>query len=255
MSSTANFFQGSAAPRIALIAITRHGARQVNALAPALPNAAICIAEKVASELGVLGNPLHIYNGALRDEIARLFAQFDQLVFFVSLGAVVRLVAPFLKSKDEDPGILVVDDAGEFVIPVLSGHVGGSNACAEFIADLLGARAVVTTASDVGKTIPVDILGRALGWKVDAPKLNITRVSADVVNGEPIAFVQEAGSRNWWTRPTPLPDNIHLFEDFGAVDLQRFKSVLWVTHREVPDTLWQTLQERLVVYRPPQEPS
>ena len=53
---------------------------------------------------------------------------------------------------------------------------------------------VLTTASDVGKTIPVDILGRELGWKVEAPKLNITRVSAHVVNGEPVAVVQEAGS-------------------------------------------------------------
>src|SRR3990167_7427441 len=242
-------------PRIALIAITRHGARQVNALAPALPAASICIAEKVAGELGALPNNLHMYNGALRDEIGPLSRKFDQLVFFVSLGAVVRLIAPFLQSKDEDPGVLVVDDAGEFVIPVLSGHVGGANACAEFIADLLGARAVLTTASDVGKTIPVDILGRALGWKLEAPKLNVTRVSADVVNGEPIALVQEAGSRHWWTRPTPLPANIHLFDAFEAVDLTHFKSVLWVTHRAVGDGLWQSLQERLVVYRPPLEPA
>lgn len=240
-------------PRIALIAITRHGARQVNALAPALPAASICIAEKVAGELGALPNSLHMYSGTLRDEIGPLFSQFDQLVFFVSLGAVVRLIAPFLKSKDEDPGVLVVDDAGEFVIPVLSGHVGGANACAEFIADLLGARAVLTTASDVGKTIPVDILGRALGWKLEAPKINVTRVSADVVNGEPVAFVQEAGSPRWWTRPTPLPSNIHLFNAFEAVDLARFKSVLWVTHRDVSAGVWQSLQERLVVYRPPRD--
>jgi hypothetical protein len=47
-----------------------------------------------------------------------------------------------LKSKDEDPGIIVVDDAAQFVIPVLSGHVGGANACSEMLADLLGATVV-----------------------------------------------------------------------------------------------------------------
>lgn len=239
--------------RLAFVAITKHGAKQLAALAPVLPGADLVVSEKVSAELGVLPNRVKRYQGALREEIADLFLHYDQIVFFVSLGAVVRLIAPYLKSKEEDPGILVVDDASEFVIPVLSGHVGGANACAEYLADLLGAKAVVTTASDVGKTIPVDILGRGLGWKVEAPKLNITRVSADVVNGEPIAFVQEAGSTHWWTRPTPLPANITLFERFSDVDLQHYKSVLWVTHAVISETLWSSLNERLVVYRPPRE--
>lgn len=239
--------------RVVLVAITKHGAKQVAALAPALPNAHILASEKVAAELGSPTNPTRIYTGAMKDEIAAIFANYDQLIFFVSLGVVVRMIAPYMKSKEEDPGVLVVDDAGQFVIPVLSGHVGGANACAEQLADLIGATPVLTTASDVGKTIPVDILGRGLGWKLEAPKINVTRVSADVVNGELIAFVQEAGSPYWWIRPTPLPSNIHLFDIFSAVDLQRYKSVLWVTHATVSDELWQLLHERLVVYRPPLE--
>jgi cobalt-precorrin 5A hydrolase len=69
---------------------------------------------------------------------------------------------------------------------------------------------------------------------VETPKINITRVSAHVVNGEPIAFVQEAGSLDWWTRPTPLPDNIHRFENFDEVPLERYAALLWITHAEVP---------------------
>lgn len=239
-------------PRIALVAITKHGAAQVTNIAPRMPEADIFIAEKFAATMHELPNKVVCYSGALSAQIATLFTSYDQIVFFVSLGAVVRLIAPHLKSKDEDPGVLVVDDAAQFVIPVLSGHVGGANAYAEKLATLLGATPVLTTASDVGKTIPVDILGRELGWKVEAPKLNITRVSAHVVNEEPIALVQECGSTNWWTRPTPLPKNIHVFENFDAVDLQTHKAVLWVTHREIPATLWQQLAERLVVYRPPE---
>ena len=209
------------------------------------------MAEKFAALMVGLPNPVRAYSGAFRDEIATLFTEFDQVVFFVSLGAVVRLIAPHLKSKDEDPGVLVVDDAAQFVSPVLSGHVGGANAMAEQVAALLGATAVLTTASDVGKTIPVDILGRELGWKVEAPKINITRVSAHVVNGEPIAVVQEVGSPDWWTRPTPLPGTIHKFSRFEDVDLAVFKAVLWITHAEVTAERWQQLHERLVVYRPP----
>jgi cobalt-precorrin 5A hydrolase len=237
--------------RVVLVAITKHGAQQTAELARQMPEASVCVAEKFASLMVNLPNPIRAYSGAFRDEIATLFADFDQIVFFVSLGAVVRLIAPHLKNKDEDPGVLVVDDAAQFVIPVLSGHVGGANAMAEQVAVLLGATPVLTTASDVGKTIPVDILGRELGWKVEAPKINITRVSAHVVNGEQIAVVQEAGSPNWWTRPTPLPATIHKFECFDDVDLNHFKAVLWITHTDVTVERWQQLNERLVVYRPP----
>lgn len=241
------------AVRVVLVAITKHGAQQTADLARQMPSASVCVADKFAPLMAGLPNPVRAYGGAFRDEIATLFADFDQVVFFVSLGAVVRLIAPHLKSKDEDPGVLVVDDAAQFVIPVLSGHVGGANACALTVAALLGATPVLTTASDVGKTIPVDILGRELGWKVEAPKINITRVSAHVVNGEPVAVVQEAGSPHWWTRPTPLPASIQRFERLADVDLARFKAVLWITHAPVTDAHWAELHERLVVYRPPLE--
>jgi len=239
--------------RIGMVAITKHGAAQLAALAPNLPEADIVVSEKFSETMTNLPNKVNVYSGALRAQMVSLFANYDQIIFFVSLGAVVRLIAPQLKSKEEDPGILVVDDAAQFVIPVLSGHVGGANAYAEKIATLLQATVVITTASDVGKTIPVDILGRELGWKVEAPKINITRVSAHVVNEEPIAFVQECGVKNWWTRPTPLPKNIHLFDNIDKVDLAQHKAVLWVTQREISDSFWQSLEERLVVYRPPVE--
>ena len=240
---------------VAIVAITKHGAAIASRLAPQISEAEVVVSEKQAENLADFPNPRHIYQGALSAQIGYLFERYDQIIFLVSLGAVVRLIAPHLKSKDEDPGILVIDDAAEFVIPVLSGHVGGANAYAEKVSSLLNATPVLTTASDVGKTIPVDILGRELGWIVEAPKINITRVSADVVNQLPIAFVQEAGSRHWWTRPTPLPKNIHLFERFEDVDTSKYNSILWVTLRDIEPVVWQQYEERLVVYRPPVDQS
>ncbi len=238
--------------RVCMVAITKHGAAQVTKTAACLPDAEVVVSEKFAETMQGMPNKVNVYTGALRAQMADLFENYDQIVFFVSLGAVVRLIAPHLKSKDEDPGVLIVDDACQFVIPVLSGHIGGANAYAQQFAKLLGATAVLTTASDAGKTIPVDILGRELGWQLEAPKINITRVSAHVVNEEAIAFVQECGNSNWWTRSTPLPKNIHLFDSFEDVDLDKHKAILWVTQRQIPQTLWHDLEERLVVYRPPE---
>ena len=243
--------------RIGIVAITRNGAAQAAKLAQLLPSAGICTSAKFAASFAHLPNAVHAYQGALKDEIAPLWQQYDQIIFFVSLGAVVRLIAPHLQDKDQDPGVLVVDEAAQYVIPVLSGHVGGANAYSQHIAALLGATPIVTTASDVGQTIAVDILGRELGWQVQAPKINITRVSAAVVSatsasGQRIAVVQEAGSRHWWTRPTPLPAAIDLLENFTQACASRHAAVLWITHAPVPEAIWQQWHERLVVYRPPQ---
>ncbi len=243
------------AGRVALVAITRHGATAAARLASLLPEADVVCSAKFAGAFGGLPNAVLPYEGALRAQMAPLFADYDQIVFFVSLGAVVRLIAPHLKSKDEDPGVLVVDDAARFVIPVLSGHVGGANAWAEHLARLLGATAVVTTASDVGRTIPVDILGRELGWRLEAPKINVTRVSAHVVNGEPVALVDERArpAMDWWTRNAPLPANIRLFRRFEEVDPDAFAAILWITARPLPEGIWERLPEKLVVYRPGEE--
>ena len=257
-NSTAVVMSAPAIPedevRLCLLAITKHGVAQALALARDLPQADICTSAKFAQACKDVPNRLHVYEGALSAEMGGLFARYDQLICFISLGAVVRLLAPHLKSKDEDPGVTVVDDAGQFVIPVLSGHIGAANQWSERVADLLGATAVLTTASDVGKTIAVDILGRHLGWRVESPKINITRVSAHVVNGEPVAVVQEAGSPNWWTRPTPLPANIALLSRFSQVQPDKHKAVLWITHASVAPAVWQQWHERLVVYRPPLAP-
>ncbi len=239
------------AQKIALVAITRHGARHLARLGLALPDADLFVSAKFSTELGTLPNTVTALPPPFRGAIGELFTHYDQLVLLFSIGAAVRLIAPHLRSKEDDPGVSVIDDAGRFVIPILSGHQGGANAFAKQIAEILNAQPVITTASESLGTLPVDILGRELGWKTDAPKENLVKVAADVVNGEPIAFIQECGSTQWWNKPVPLPANIHCFYRFEEVVLEQFKSLLWVTQQEVPQSLRAQLAGRLVIYRPP----
>ncbi len=237
--------------RIALVAITKHGCDLAARIARSLPRAHIAAPQKFASRLEEFKTRLQAYDGPSRKQIGPLFERFEQIVFFVSLGAVVRLIAPHLRAKETDPGVLVVDDAAQFVIPVLSGHIGGANEFAGRLADLLGATAVLTTASDARKTIAPDILGRELGWSIEATKETITAVSAHLVNDDPVALIQEAGSRNWWRRDTPLPANIDLYECFEDVDCRKYEALLWITHRPAPDSLSHRQCSRLIIYRPP----
>ena len=238
-------------PRVILIAITKGGAEQAARLAAQLPQATLCTSQKFAAAFDSLPNDKRIYSGGVKEQMGEIFGQYDQLVCFVSVGAIIRLVAPHLQGKETDPGVIAVDDAARFVVPLLSGHVGGANVWAEQVARLLGATPVLTTASDARGSLAVDILGRALGWQVEAPKINLIRVAAAVVNEEPIALVQEAGSRHWWTRSTPLPRHIEVLNDMTEVRPGHHRALLLITHRCLDEDLWRQWPEHLIVYRPP----
>ena len=85
-----------------------------------------------------------------------LFGRADAFVFIGSCGIAVREIAPHVKSKLTDPAVIVVDELANFVIPVLSGHIGGGNALALELADFLGATPVITTATDINRKFSVD---------------------------------------------------------------------------------------------------
>ena len=242
--------------KIAVVSITKHGIALAGKVVAAMPGAALFCPEKFRSE-GERAAPgvTHCYEGKVGDQVPALFAAFDGIVCIVSLGAVVRLIAPHLKSKETDPAVVVIDEAGKFVIPMLSGHLGGANQLAGHLATALGAQAVLTTASDARETIAVDLLGRELGWTFDATHDEIVRCSAAMVNDEPVALVQETGSTDWWEnhangRKGPLPANVTHFDKLEDVDLERFAAILWISQRALPAEIAARVAGKCVVYRP-----
>jgi cobalt-precorrin 5A hydrolase len=237
--------------KTALVAITKHGCTLALAAARELEDARVFAPDKFTPALLELGERFSPYKGPSREQIGPLFKHFDIIVFFFSIGAVVRLVAPHLGDKETDPGVLAVDDAGRYVVPVLSGHIGGANAFAGKLASILNAQAIITTASEARGTIAVDILGRELGWRVEATKPLLTRAAAAMVNEEPLALVQETGSREWWPAGRPLPANIRSFGFLEEIkDPEKYKAILWISNRNLPHGM-EHMQERLVTYRVP----
>ena len=242
--------------KTAVISITRHGVALAGRVVATLPGAQLYAPEKFAAEAEAAApGAAQTYSVKTGEQLGRLFGKYDAIVAVLSLGAMVRLIAPYLKSKETDPAVVVLDEGGRFAIPTLSGHLGGANALAGHLATALGAQAVLTTASDSRETIGVDLLGREFGWTFEGTHGELVRCSAAVVNDEPVALVQEAGRTDWWPnhangRAGPLPANVTLFARLEDVDPGKFAAVLWISQRAMPENYRARLAGRSVTYRP-----
>ena len=121
------------------------------------------------------------------------FGECDAVVSFLAVGATVRLLAPLLQDKAVDPGVVVVDEAHRFAVALVGGHGGGANELAHRVADVLGATAVVTTATDAVGLPGLD----TLGWPVEGA---VAAVSRAMLDGAPVRLAADAT----WPLP-PLP--------------------------------------------------
>ena len=163
------------------------------------------------------------------------FAQDDCLIFVGSAGIAVRTIGPLAVSKKTDPAVLVVDDRLQYVIPILSGHLGGANAIACRLAAMTGAEAVLTTATDVHRKLAPDVFAQRNGLKImdfTAAKL----VAAALVRGETITIYTDAAVES------AVPDEVRLagleaFADYhggGAMLISPRKPEL----TDKPEVLW-----------------
>lgn len=119
------------------------------------------------------------YSGSLSHCLADTFGR-DALIFVGAVGIAVRAIAPHVSSKLSDPAVLCVDEAGRFVIPILSGHIGGANALARRVAQAIGATAVITTATDINGRFSVDAWAAEQGMAISSMEL-ARRVSAGIL--------------------------------------------------------------------------
>ncbi|WP_130471810.1 cobalt-precorrin 5A hydrolase [Candidatus Magnetaquicoccus inordinatus] len=232
----------------ALIALTRNGAQQAARLHKLWPEAQLFLLHPWDQQWPEQATTLF---APLRQYIPELLAKHHPILFFAAVGAVVRLIAPHLGSKESDPALLVCDESARFVIPLLSGHQGGANQQALRVARLLGAMPVITTASDNQNILAVDLLGQPLGWSRHASAQALIRVAAAVVNGAAVAWVQECGSKRWRINHPQLPAHIHPLPNIESADPERYQALLWITQSRDPTAIAQQWPDRMIRYAPP----
>ena len=165
-----------------------------------------------------------IYQGSLKAHVTTLWPRHRALLFALATGAVTRLIAPLLRDKSEDPAILVMDEAGKFVISLCGGHQGGADRLTQILAAQLDAQPVITGAANHHDLPGIDMIGQPFGWRRGSG--DWTGVSAAAARREPIEVIQEAGSTLWQNH---LPPD-HPFR-FGFSDQRESRPAarLWIS--------------------------
>ena len=140
--------------------------------------------------------PYESVHGHAADTVHSRWPQVGGFVLFLATGAVVRIVAPLLRDKGHDPAVVCVDEEGRFAVALCGGHEGGANTLARQVAAVLGASAVVTTATDVAGTVALDCLPGLVATG------DVAAVTTAILDHQPVSVE----NRRNWPLPVPLLD-------------------------------------------------
>lgn len=142
----------------------------------------IFAAEKAVAQAGKSrGEGTRIFT-KLRNAVNEAFPVYDGLIFIMATGIVVRVIAPLIKTKLDDPAIVVFDECGQYGISLLSGHIGGANLLAQQLCRTVGALPVITTATDVNHNLAPDVIAARLSLR-PWPKVRIQALNSAVLRG------------------------------------------------------------------------
>ena len=171
---------------IAIIAFTRSGCMLAQRLSEGLDagRVSVCGPSRFADELGIAAY------ASLDAWTAEHFGSDDALVFVGASGIAVRAIAPHVRDKFSDPAVVSVDEAGRFVVPLLSGHVGGANDLARAVARVTGGQAAVSTATDVNGLFAVDEWAARNGLAI-VERSVAKEISAALLDGRPVGFASD----------------------------------------------------------------
>ena len=222
-------------PDLAILTLTPGGMVQACCLANLI--ACDCYtSDKLVTE-GFLG-----FEGGMRHCVKRLFGEYKALLFICATGICVRMIAPLVSDKLTDPAVLVMDEQGKYVISLLSGHVGKANDLTLEIAQLMGASAVITTATDVNQVSALDTLISRIGAPVAEYRQEVKLVNQMLVSRQKVGLyldnvlVRDTRGFSELSDLSTLPNDLSALVVVSArtdIEVQCSVPVVWVIPRNI----------------------
>lgn len=129
-----------------------------------------------------------VIQGEFSEIVKYIFKKYENILFIMATGIVVRTIAPLIQSKLSDPAVLVCDEKGTNVISLLSGHMGGANELTLKISKLINSNPVITTATDVNNKSALDNISKKLNAHIDNFRDRVKDINSMLVNNEKVGI-------------------------------------------------------------------
>lgn len=218
--------------KIAFVAVTNNGQNLAIKLNELLKEGHIYVSEKLYKNNYIcdLDNVyIRVIEGKLSDFTKVLFEKYEVIIFIMATGIVVRSISSHIKSKLEDPAILVIDEKGKNVISLLSGHMGGANEMTIYISNLINANPVITTATDVNDKSSLDMISKNLDAYIPDFRNNVKDINYLLVNYGRVGIYID-GDYSVDIRGFEIIKNIN---DFRSLD--RLDKIIYITNKNKID--------------------
>lgn len=172
---------------------------------------------------------------SIQDGVKELFGKSQVLLFVGAMGICVRSIASCVQDKHTDPAVICIDTTGQYVISVLSGHIGGANELTHRIAHLLGAEAVITTQSDNTHLWALDILGEKFDWKTASNTENFNIPLTHFVNTKPTALLLDIKDEGSEYLERSCPAHVDIYYKYSDIDISKYSLFIAVTPYAYPN--------------------
>lgn len=224
---------------IALFCLTPGGVALAKRLSAAQPMT--CLTREALVEEG-----FSAFDGSFAQSVQQAFSRYSALIFIGATGIAVRVLAPLLVDKFHDPAVVVIDERGQHVISLFSGHIGGANTLARHLASILGVDPVITTATDVNEVAALDTLACQLNARMHDFRTAVKTVNQMLVSQQRVGL--------WWDES--LADEVSLCDRRGFIAvtcldaLPELDALVCITLRdtlpELPLPHWKLVPRRIV---------
>lgn len=209
--------------KIAIIAVTEKGLQNALVIQKEFPKSLVITTQQ--------SNNDHVSTiPSISEYLAENFSKLDGICFVSALGICVRLIAPYIQDKNTDPAVVTVDDIGLHVQAVLSGHKGGANDFSLKIASILGAKAIISTSSDVQEIWALDTIGNQFDWQTESTA-SMAKTMALFVNNKPTALLLDIKDKGTHYLEKTLPSFVTVFYDETAIDYSQFELFIAVSYK------------------------
>jgi len=132
-----------------------------------------------------------------REILLQKWQEIDLIIFIGSIAASIRIINTFLTSKDQDPGVIVIDNKCSKIVPLIGLHQSNTQNIAYQIASLLDGEIIETNNSNDQSFLNLDVFGNQWGWERSGNIKDWSKLVIKQAKNEQIFCKQLSGNSLW----------------------------------------------------------